>query len=163
MELLRPLLVAALLAPAGCYEPRLADCTVRCSSSEDCGPGHGCGDHGFCAAPDIACDPVPADAPPPPGDGRRPDAEPKSQLRVKISKSGKVHVEAAGSCDSEGPQEGDCLFTVTAGVPLTLRAIPHGGFTFKEWTSHACENAGSTCVLTPDAPLTEVHAEFERI
>ncbi len=163
MGILRSLAAVALLAPTACYEPELASCAVRCTSSADCAPGQTCGAGGLCAAPDLACaagaDAAIADAP---ADAQRPDAGPRVQLRVRVSDSGRVHVDGVGLCDSEGSPDGDCRFAVAPGVPLTLRAVPHAGYRFDQWTSAACAMAGSTCMLTPVAPMTEARVRFMR-
>jgi hypothetical protein len=166
MDVLKLLAAAALLAPAACYEPHFPDCTVRCATSADCAPGQACGGHGYCAAPELACALAGFDAPvadgPPADSHRPPDAASKVQLRVRISEKGKVFVEDVGMCDSEGWANGDCRFSVTAGIPLVLHAIPHAGYVFERWTSSACAMAEETCMLTPIEPLTEVRARFDR-
>jgi hypothetical protein len=165
MDLLKLLAASALLAQAACYEPRFTDCAVRCSTDDDCAPGQTCGTHGYCAGTELACtrgEPDAAGSNSPPADAALPDAPAKVQLRVRISQDGKVLVEEVGMCDSEGWPGGDCRFTVTAGVPLILRAIPHTGHVFERWTSTACAMAPATCMLTPIAPMTEVRARFEQ-
>lgn len=174
MGVLRKLCAAALLLPlAACYEPHLAQCTVRCSSDQDCAPGQACGAPGWCAAPGTAC-PAGADAPgdpdPPPSDApadarpidARPDGGPKVLLHVRVDGDGEVQIQDTGTCDSEGPEHGDCRFSATAGVALLVRAAPHAGFRFERWTSAACGMAGLICQLTPIDPLTELHAKFVR-
>jgi hypothetical protein len=165
MGVLRSLAAAALLAPVACYEPELASCAVRCTSSADCAPGQSCSVAGLCAAPDLACSPAGGDAAiaDAPGNGQQPDAGPRVQLRVRVSDSGRVHVDGVGLCDSEGWQDGDCRFGVVPGVPLTLRAIPHAGYQFDQWTSTACSMAGATCMLTPVASTTEARVRFMRM
>jgi hypothetical protein len=162
-------ILAALLAPA-CYEPRLPDCTLACSSSSDCAPGQVCGAEGYCAAPEHACMPPsiggpPADGPPPPADapadaGAPPDAPPKVLLRVRASGGGAVVVEGAGSCDSDS-QGGDCTYSVVAGLSIELRAVPHAGRSFDRWTSLACAAQDQTCVLTLVSAFTEARARFQ--
>lgn len=162
------LLGAAPLALASCYEPRLADCTVRCSSSDDCGPGQTCGAQGYCTAPDRACASSTADAPPidgapppPPDAGHKPDGGGKNVLlRVQVGDGGKVRIEGAGVCDADGSQHGDCSYVVPQTVPLVLRATPRGGYAFDQWTSAACGLSGSLCVLTPLDELTVVSVKF---
>ncbi|HSK05133.1 MAG TPA: hypothetical protein VK932_27980 [Kofleriaceae bacterium] len=165
MGVLRSLAAAALLAPVACYEPELASCAVRCTSSADCAPGQTCGAGGLCAAPDLACSPAGGDAAigDAPGAGQQPDAGARVQLRVRVSDHGRVHVDGVGLCDSEGWQDGDCRFGVVPGVPLTLRAIPHAGYQFDQWTSTACSAAGPTCMLTPVAATTEARVRFMRV
>lgn len=156
MGILRLLPAAALLAQAACYEPRLADCVVPCSSSDECAPGQACGAHGYCAAPELAC----AAAGGPDGGPGGPDGPRQVQLRVKVSGHGRVIVDGAGQCGAE-PKDG-CMFSVTASAPRTLRAIADDDHMFDQWASFACGSAGALCVLVPAQPLTEVHARFER-
>jgi hypothetical protein len=164
MGVLRSLAAAALLAPVACYEPELASCAVRCTSSTDCAPGQTRGAAGYCAAPDLACSPAAADGAIGDGapDAQPPDAGLQVQLRVRVSDRGRVHVDGVGLCDSEGWPAGDCRFAVAPGVPLTLRAIPHAGYRFDQWTSTACSMAGPTCMLTPVAAMTEARVRFVR-
>lgn len=161
------LVAVSSLALGACYDPRLSDCTVRCSSKGDCGPGQTCGPQGYCAATAGACGAgspdAPTDAPDVPDDGKKnADARPMrlAQLHLRVTKGGKIRVDSLGSCDSDGPQGGDCSFSVPEAVPLTLKANPRGGYRFEGWTTAACAGAAETCVLTPIDPLTEVAAQF---
>lgn len=45
--------LAHLVAIAGCYQPDVRDCTVHCSESTDCTGGQICRADGWCAMPDI--------------------------------------------------------------------------------------------------------------
>ena len=45
--------LAHLVALAGCYQPELRDCTVRCEQPSDCTGGQVCRDDGWCAAPGV--------------------------------------------------------------------------------------------------------------
>jgi hypothetical protein len=164
------LLGAAPLALASCYEPHLADCTVRCSSGDDCGPGQTCGPQGYCVAAGHACSastaadaPPPIDAAmPPPDGGHKPDGGGGKNvlLRVQVGDGGKVRVDGAGVCDADGSQHGDCSYVVPGSAPLVLRATPRGGYVFDQWTSTACAMAGSVCLLTPVDDLTVVSVKF---
>jgi hypothetical protein len=55
-------LVAVLVAmlAAGCYDPDVRDCTIRCDEkhTDSCAEGQVCDRDGWCAAPDVAgrCD-----------------------------------------------------------------------------------------------------------
>lgn len=164
MGVLRLLAAAALLAPAACYEPRLVDCVVRCSSNADCAPGQTCGAQGYCAAPELACTASGSDAGTADGPGgpRRPDAGPRVQLRTRVAEGGTINVDDIGICDADGESNGDCLFSVAPAVPLTLRAVPHGGYKFDRWMSAWCAMAAAICVFTPTEPLTEVRVKFAR-
>jgi hypothetical protein len=163
------LLGAAPLALASCYEPRLADCTVRCSSSDDCGPGQTCGDQGYCAAAGRACStsadaPTPDAATPPDGGGHKPDGGGKNVvLRVQVGEGGKVRVDSAGTCDGDGAEHGDCSYVVPESASLELRATPRGGYVFDQWTSTACAMSGSACFLTPVDDLTVVSVKFAHL
>jgi hypothetical protein len=42
-----------LVASAGCYNPEVRDCTVRCSAATDCTGGQVCRSDGYCAMPDV--------------------------------------------------------------------------------------------------------------
>ena len=160
------LVIVSSLALGACYDPRLSDCTVRCSSSDDCGPGQTCGPQGYCAATAGACgagsSDAPADAAEAPDGRKNDDARPMrlAQLRVRVTMGGKIRVDALGSCDGDGPQAGDCSFSVPEAEPLTLKANPRGGYSFESWTSIACAGTAETCVLTPIDPLTEIAARF---
>lgn len=163
MGVLRPLLAAALLAPAACYDPRLPDCAVACASSRDCAPGQACSAEGRCAAPDHACAPAGVDAPRPPRDAAPGDGAPvKVVLRVRVDPGGKVIGPGDGTCDGYAPVGGDCWYAVPAGVPLTLDAVPYPGHRFDRWASAACGPAGPSCVLTPTGALLEVRARFKK-
>jgi len=50
--------VAGIVACAGCYDPNLRDCEVKCQSPADCPRPFTCGSSGFCAAPGYACAPA---------------------------------------------------------------------------------------------------------
>jgi hypothetical protein len=47
------MVVAYLLAVAGCYEPELRDCTVQCSAATDCTGGQVCRADGYCSMPGV--------------------------------------------------------------------------------------------------------------
>lgn len=48
--------LVSVSALAGCYEPKLMECTVVCAADVECGPGQSCRAEGYCASPDVACD-----------------------------------------------------------------------------------------------------------
>jgi hypothetical protein len=157
MGVLRPLAAAALLAPAACYEPQLADCAVACSSSSDCAPGQTCGAAGYCAAPDLACAPRGGVDAPRPVDARPADAPSmKVLLHVRADRGGAVIVQGTETCDA------DCWFSVPGGAPVLLHAVPRAGHRFDRWTTPACGTQDESCILTPIEPSTEVRARFER-
>ena len=80
--------------------------------------------------------------------------------RSSVTMGGKIRVDGMGSCDGDGPQSGDCSYSVPEAEPLTLKANPRGGYRFESWTSTACAGAAETCVFTPVDPLTEIAARF---
>lgn len=141
-------LLCALLA--GCYSPDAVDCTVECSAADQCADGQICGPDKFCAAPDVAgmCNSQNTD-------------EPQSvSLVITIEGKGRVTVDGAGTCDSDGPSQGNCMFSVTAGVMRQLKALENKDREFISWTS-TCSGSSSTCTLTPVMSLTQVGAKFE--
>lgn len=180
MELLKTFAVAVALA--GCYSPDLRDCAVFCSAETDCGPGQVCGSDGMCAAPAVAgqCgqmiqphDGAPGDAAVPPGDGPRldafvppppdafvpppdafippPDAQMFVNLVVVIKDKGRVDVAGIGSCTDMSPMH-TCTFSVPAGIPRTLHAVPGEDRVFDKWEAGVCIGSNPTCVFTPTAP-----------
>jgi hypothetical protein len=170
----RRVVVTAILAGAaagGCYAPALRDCSVTCDSPSDCARGQVCGGDGLCAAPEIAghCgrpDGGMASGPPdarPPVDAARPDAPTTVKLRVQIMGKGSVVVEGSGTCSSEDPQHGDCMYDIAPGVPQRVRAIPIKlDELFVEWPSETCRGENPICTFTPAAPTTIV-ARFHKV
>ncbi|HWU91227.1 MAG TPA: hypothetical protein VN253_28365 [Kofleriaceae bacterium] len=160
MDILNPraaLAALALTAPTACYEPRLPDCKVECSSRLDCAPEQACGEEGYCVGPDLACSPRER----PDAAAAQPDAAPPLQLHVLIDDHGVVVTRDLGACDSETLQHGDCTFTTTwPGV--TLYAVPHVGHKFDMWMS-GCTGPTPTCTVELVAPLTEVRARFRAL
>jgi hypothetical protein len=166
---LTPLSAAAL---AACYEPRLPDCAVACSSSSECAPGQLCS-AGYCSAPDQSCSlpgalpdgppPTPSDAPPRDA-GPPQDSVVKVLLRVRADDGGEVVVQDIGTCDGDAAQQGgaECWYAVPVGLPLLLRAVPHNGYEFDRWSTPVCGAQDATCMFTPTAAVTEVRARFEQ-
>lgn len=173
---LPPVAIFGLALVAGCYEPRLRDCTVSCAADSECTGGQVCGDDGFCAAPDIAgrCT-TPSegrpDAPPAPDaavpldapaiDAAAPDASPLIVLRVQVTGRGAVAVDGRGLCTTAAPQRGDCMYDIPRGVPQTLRALAAPDHVFETWTGAVCKGADAICTFTPVAATT-VAAKFQR-
>jgi hypothetical protein len=164
---------AAGLALAGCYSPSLRDCTVSCGSASDCATGQVCGADGMCASPAVAgrCGarvdaghldaPARHDAAPP---DARPDAPPDAartvRLTVQIMGKGSVTVESIGTCTSQDPDKGNCVYDVVADVPLTAQAMsitPTDVFTM--WGSATCAGQGARCQFTP-VTATVIAARF---
>jgi hypothetical protein len=168
---------AAGLALAGCYSPSLRDCTVSCGSTGDCATGQLCGADGMCASPAAAghcamVDARPADAvlhsdAAPPHDAgldggldAPSDAGRTVRLTVQVMGKGSVVVEGAGTCSSQDPDKGNCMYDVAAGVPLTAQAMAITGTDgFMMWSSITCAGQGVRCVFTPIAP-TMITARF---
>lgn len=158
MDLLAGIVAAAGLALTGCYSPSLRDCTVSCGSASDCAAGQVCGADGMCASPAVAgrCaaqvdaghdapahpDAALADAPP--------DARPTVRLTVQVMGKGSVTVEGIGTCSSQDPDRGNCVYDVVPGVPLTARATPiTSSDVFTMWSSATCAGQGARCQFTP--------------
>lgn len=169
-------LLAKLAAPsvalfAGCYEPQLTDCTIRCSGESDCATGQVCGTDHFCAAPEIAdhCTSVTGptdagivvdgasikpdarpDAPPPP------DAPTHGQLRVQIEGGkGIVTVQGIGTCND------DCTYSVPLQMPLTAQAVAQEDWRFEKWTAGPCVGQSANCAFTPTL-VVGVTAKFKK-
>jgi hypothetical protein len=164
--------VAALVL-GGCYSPSVRDCTVSCESPGNCASGQVCGSDGWCAAPEIAgrCAMIAADA----GvhDARAIDASatrdaasdaPRAvALRVQIAGKGSVLIDGIGACSSKDPQRGDCTYSVTAGLPLTVHAVEiELDQQFAMWTSMTCAGESARCVFTPVAATT-IAARFAHV
>lgn len=133
------LLVLAILS--GCYSPDIRDCTVSCSSADECAGGQVCNAQGYCADEGVTCGNSAVDA----GDNR-------VMLRVQVSGDGRVDVVGATSCGGDGPN--DCMIPVPKGR-VTLNAVGD----FDRWTT-GCTSGSSTCSVTVNAPIT-VGAKFE--
>lgn len=145
---------------AGCYHPSLDNCTVACSSPDDCGGGQVCGADGMCASPDVAgqCGGI--------GDtdgGTTPDAGGvlDAVIHVKIMGKGTVTV-GDQLCDDKGPANGDCMLHVTRGIPVFITAHDDNE-QFQRWTSTACGGQGAVCTLTPILPMIDVTAMFTKM
>lgn len=143
------LCAALCLVLVACYSPDEQDCTVECSGVHDCGEGQVCGADGFCASPAVAGQCMPSD-----------DQAQMKMLSVVIEGHGKVSIEMVGTCDSEGPQEGNCTFPVPTGVALQLNAVASKDREFISWTS-TCSGTLKTCTLMPVMALTQVGAKFQ--
>lgn len=158
MGLLAGIAAAAGLALAGCYSPSLRDCTVSCGSASDCATGQVCGADGMCASPAVAgrcAAQVDAghDAPAPP-DAALADAPPDAgrtvRLTVQVMGKGSVTVEGVGTCSSQDPDRGNCVYNVPPGAPLTAEATPITATdVFTMWSSSTCAGQGARCQFTP--------------
>jgi len=168
MGVLKPLaLAAAASALGGCYAPTLRDCTVSCGSPAECASGQVCGADGMCAAPDRAghCLAEGPDAGRPDGappiDAAPPDTVPLVALRVRIEGKGSVVVDGRGTCSSEAPDKGDCMYDIARGVLQRARAIAIApDQMFAGWTSATCRGGIAICAFTPAGP-TAITAKFD--
>lgn len=163
MGILGRIFAAALVALAGCYSPAVRDCTVSCSSPNDCAGGQICGDDGLCAAPEVAgrCKSVSPDAGPRHGDAASSDSAAFVSLHVQVSGKGSVVVVGRGTCSSQDPQHGDCNYEIEYNVAQSVRAIPiQPDHVFSEWTSVTCNGQDASCMFTPVA-ATIIVAKFE--
>jgi hypothetical protein len=87
--------------------------------------------------------------------------EPQSVLlMISIEGRGKITVEDVGSCDTDGPQAGACMFSVTPNLTRQLKAIEKDDREFISWTS-VCSGTATSCSVTPVMALTQVGAKFE--
>ena len=136
------LLVLAILS--GCYSPEVRDCTVSCSSADECAGGQVCNAMGYCADEGITCGNSAVDA----GDDR-------VMLHVQVMGRGRVDVVGASSCGGAGPS--DCMIPVMKGR-VTLNAVEIGN-EFDRWTS-GCTSGSTTCSVTVDRAIT-VGAKFK--
>ena len=176
MALLKSIAGSVALVGAGgaCYSPELRDCTVSCESRADCGTGQLCnGDH-LCAAPTVAScrGGVPIDAAPsdavtdddapigPPIDAPLPLL---ATLVVSIQDKGSVTVTGFGTCDSDPPSAGHCMYQVPLGGTLQLVAVPHTDRMFDKWPTEACKDQPPTCTLVVTQATTQVAAKFRKL
>lgn len=176
MAVLRLVVVVLALAFGACYAPQLRDCTLACASAGDCASGQTCGEDHFCVASNAPrrCGPggplddasVAADARvdgarPPPMDAPRQhndagvavDAQVVTvALHIRIQGgSGRVDLVGGASCDSNPPQNGDCVLVAPAGGAAVLNAIPHAGQMFDRWMGPPCGGQGATCTFPAQA------------
>jgi hypothetical protein len=156
-----------LLLLAACYGPELSDCTVTCTSDNDCGGDQRCV-AGLCAAEGQVCtgDPPTDGSPVTPPDTATdspPDSGPVPQgiLRIKIDDQGKVQVTGHGTCDSQ--IDSTCTFTVPLEVPLTLQATPHTDRFLEKWEEACLDQQGTVCTVTPTESETRVTAKFKKL
>jgi len=140
-------IVAALSAFTACYSPELTDCTVTCSSSDECSGDQLCVAGGFCAASGVDCREDPGPEPPPP--------PVRVMLRVEVDGDGRVVIANVGTCLSEpgGEKVEVCDYSVERGTPLSLHAMVLVDKPFDKW-EQSCAGQDATCAITPSAALT---------
>jgi len=180
IDVRRFLRLTLALTLVDCYSPDLADCTVTCASDGDCADGQAC-TAGRCVREGLSCTTEPGvdalaavepdavqpgpdgpppdssqpdpDAPPPP-----PDAPSQTSLRVKIKDRGTVTPTGHVTCATM-----ECTYTVDAGVPITLIAVPLPNRIFESWEDGCTGQPTATCTITPMiGPETLVTAKFKK-
>ena len=168
MGLLARCAALTLALVAGCYEPELRDCTIRCSAATDCASGQVCGSDGMCAAPDVAgqCAERPAvvdagvivDGTKPRPDARPdapPDAPPPGQLQVTVEGRGRVTVTGIGTCTDQ------CTYTTVLGAQITVEAVPLEEWRFDKWTQGPCIGQPASCVFS-STTVDNLSAKFRK-
>jgi hypothetical protein len=166
---------AAVALLAGCYSPSLRDCTVACAGSADCAPGQVCGPDGMCASPEMAgrcameTDAGAMQMPmPEPRDAgidatAPPDAALLVKLRVQVDGKGSVQIDGRGTCSTQDPGHGTCMYDIPLGVAQRVQAVAIGpDETFAAWTSFVCAGQGPICTFTP-LVATAVVAKFSHV
>lgn len=145
-----------------CYEPAVRDCVVSCSAADECAADQQCAG-GWCTSPGTACTGGDGDA----GNGDDVDARPSidapgsAMLRIEVKEYGRVTTDQSG-VDCDGPN-GDCLFSITSGIEVTLTAVENNpNYRFEKWTQECDGEQSLTCNVTVDAPMTRVGVEFKR-
>ena len=147
--------IAALGGVAACYSPELTDCTVTCSSADDCAGDQLC-NGGLCAASGVDCGEVPPD-PALPDAG--PDPVIRVSLRVEVDHVGKVVVVGIGTCVNDEGEVETCQFNVPQGATLTLDAQMLVDKPFEKWEM-SCEGQDASCRLRMSTALT-ARAKFK--
>lgn len=133
--------VVMLVLVSGCYAPEIGDCSVSCTTDQECAGDQVCTAQGLCAGGASACE----------GNSGTVDAGTTPRmidLRVTVDGDGKVSVGGAGECvpGSSGPMGNSCMMKVLPG-PITLVAVPNGK-PFERWTSTICAGQDASCNVT---------------
>jgi len=142
-------IVAALSALTACYSPELTDCTVACTSNDECSGDQRCVAGGFCAASGVDCREDPPVQPPAPM---------RVMLRVDVDGEGKVVVANVGTCTGHGPGPGSggsdddarletCTWSVERGTAVSLHAMMLVDKPFDKW-EQSCAGQDATCAVT---------------
>lgn len=166
MGLLRIAAPCFAVLGAACYAPEIRDCSVQCSSVDECALDQQCGTDGFCvSAAEVRCDEpgteggsgsqtivlpdagVPVDAPP--------DAPTLGTLSLSVEGKGQLQVVGIEWCSSS------CVVTVPLALPVTIVAVPGNDFYFDKWTSGPCAGDVTTCTFIPALAMS-VGAKFRR-
>lgn len=169
--------LVSLALTAACYAPDTRDCTVKCSSLDDCAGDQVCS-AGFCvASSDVQCAPpgggssgggnhgtdaggqaVMTDA----GVDAPPDAPARGTLAVTVEGKGAIEIFGVGICDSS-QNNGQCAYSVLLGTSLTAQANTGDDFELDRWTTiDVCPATHEpTCSFVPQL-TTALGAKFRK-
>jgi hypothetical protein len=130
------LFVVMLVLISGCYAPEVADCTVTCTTDNECAGGLVCTPQGLCGDTAATCDD---------------NSGPRTiQLRVAVMGEGKVSITGGPECEPDDDDDSmgeTCTFMVPAG-PLVIEAVVLDDRPFERWTSIVCAGQGARCEVT---------------
>jgi hypothetical protein len=142
--------VIMLVLMSGCYAPDISDCSVTCTTNDECVGDQVCTTHGLCAGSPTACD-----------DNELVDGGSTPRmiaLQVAVDGGGKVAIADGPVCEPTGGSMGSsCVLMVPAG-PLVIQAIA-GEKPFEKWTSIVCAGQSARCEVTLQLSST-VSAKF---
>lgn len=83
-------------------------------------------------------------------DPTAPDRQPVVKLRVQVDGKGSVTIEGQGTCSSQDPGHGTCMYDFPLGVALCVPAITVvSDEPFTAWTTIMCGGQGPMCTFTP--------------
>jgi len=150
MALLKIFLVMLVLI-SGCYSPDIDDCSVTCTTDNECAGDQVCTAQGLCAGAASACE-----------DNSAVDGGVTPHmiaLQVKVDGDGKVSIDGIGDCEpsGSGPMGDTCMMQIAAG-PVTITAIA-ADKPFERWTSLICAGQDASCHVTLTVNAT-VGAKF---
>jgi len=160
---------------AACYAPDVRDCTVKCTSADDCAGNQSCNADGYCvSASETRCMSTPGapgtvnDAGVPviidaanvlPADAAidaPPDAPTQGFITFKVEGKGFVQLEGIGTCAAT------CEYTLPLSVSVTMHAYPGEDFRFDKWTTPVCtDEHDPSCSFVPALTL-ELGAKFRK-
>jgi hypothetical protein len=91
------------------------------------------------------------------------DAQVMVRLRVQIDGKGSVQIDGRGTCSSQDPGHGTCMYDIPLGVAQRVQAMAIGpDDEFTGWTSFVCGGQPSMCSFTP-VVATAVTAKFSHV
>ncbi len=129
--------VVMMVLVAGCYAPDVNDCTVTCTTDNECAADLVCTPQGLCGSTTAACD----------GNNSTVDGGARMiRLRVSVMGEGKVMIAGGPVCsprEDMGP--GDACDLIVPAGPLVLEAQVLGNKPFERWTSIVCAGQGPRC------------------